>query len=47
MKELLVTGTSEFIRGKIFKIKVDDEDYDLLNKFSWSARYGVDGKHSS
>lgn len=43
MKTLLVTGTSEFIRGKVFKVKVDDEDYDLLNKFSWSARYGVDG----
>ena len=42
MKTLLVTGASTFIRGKIFEVKVDDEDYDLLNKFSWSARYGVD-----
>lgn len=43
MKTLLIAGTSEFIKGKVFKVKVDDEDYDLLNKFSWSARYGVDG----
>lgn len=30
MKTLLVTGASTFIRGKIFEVKVDDEDYDVL-----------------